>query len=164
MMKALKPLGHDLAQRPLTAMALSVDRIQGHGQGAIVGAAGELEHGALWHVPGAYPLRELLGWRDRASISRWRAAAGPAGQLGNALAIVPSTKKVGPLGAELDVPLTPINAAYVRSHFDAIVARVNDALRADEILVAVAVTASGRPYARIDGLPAPEMQGEDGLR
>ena len=86
------------------------------------------------------------------------------GQPGNALAIVPSTKKVGPPGCTLDVPLTHINASYVRSHFDAIEARVSDAPRANEIVVAVAVTDSGRPLPRIGGLQVNEIKGEDGLR
>ena len=75
--------------------------------------AGELEHGALWHVPGGYAMREILG---------------------DAKAIVPSTKKVGGPGTRLDVPVTHINASYVRSHFDAIEVGVPDAPRADEIV------------------------------
>src|SRR5438445_4240742 len=106
MMDALQPLGIELAQRLRAAMDVAVERIETYGKGAIVGAAGELEHGALWHVPGGYAMRALLGWKEERK-----------GQPGNGLAIVPSTKKVGPRGATLDVPMTHINAGYVRSHF-----------------------------------------------
>ena len=116
MMDALQPVGIDMARRLLAAMAVPADHIQGYGKGAIVGAAGEQEHGALWHVPGGYAMRELLGWKGDAAA--YKRGDGSSGQSGNGLAIVPSTKKVGPPGATLDVPLTHINASYVRSHFD----------------------------------------------
>src|SRR5258707_431 len=121
MRDALQPLGVWLAERLQAAMTVPVERIEGYGKGAIVGAAGELEHGALWHVPGGYAMRELLGFKgERNAYARGKASpTPPSGQPGNALAIVPSTKKVGGPGAALDVPLTHINAAYVRSHFDA---------------------------------------------
>src|ERR1700712_86578 len=112
MMDALQPVGIDMAQKLRAAMDIPVERIQSYGKGAIIGANGELEHGALWHVPGGYAMRELLGWKgDRAAYAQGKApAAGAAGaQTGNALALVPSTKKVGPPGAALDVPLTHIN-------------------------------------------------------
>ena len=102
MMKALEPLGVDLARRLADALG-GPTAIQGYGKGAIIGSDGELEHGALWHVPGGYAMREILG---------------------NAKAIVPSAKKVGVPGTRLDVPITHINASYVRSHFDAIEAGV----------------------------------------
>ena len=126
MMAQLNPVGLDLARRLLAALEVPVERIQGYGKGAIIGAGGELEHGALWHVPGGYAMRELLGWKgDAAAYARGQITQTPSGgQSGNALAIVPSTKKVGGPGAALDVPLTHINAAYVRSHFDAIEVRV----------------------------------------
>src|SRR5271155_660628 len=95
----LKPLGLDMAKALIAALGGDTKRIEGYGKGAIVGAAGEVEHGALWHAPGGYAMREALG---------------------GAMAIVPSTKKVAGPGARLDVPLTHINASYVRSHFDAI--------------------------------------------
>ena len=167
MMDALQPVGIEMAQRLRAAMDVPVERIESYGKGAIVGAAGELEHGALWHVPGGYAMRELLGWKgDRNAYAQGKVAAPAAStaQPGNALAIVPSTKKVGGPGTALDVPLTHINAAYVRSHFDAMEARVADAPRANEIVVAVVVTDSGRPLARIGGLQAHEIKGEDGLR
>ena len=94
----LKPLGLEMANALIAALGGDPRVIEGYGKGAIVGAAGEIEHGALWHAPGGYAMREVLG---------------------AAKAIVPSTKKVGGPGARLDVPITHINASYVRSHFDA---------------------------------------------
>jgi hypothetical protein len=137
------------------------EHIQGYGKGAIVGAAGELEHGALWHVPGGYAMRELLGWKgDAAAYARGIAS----GQSGNALAIVPSTKKVGPPGAALDVPLTHINASYVRSHFDAMEVRVPGAPRADEIVLVLAMSTGARIHARVGGLAADAIAQWDGQR
>ena len=161
MMEALNPVGLDLARRLLVAMAVPVERIQGYGKGAIIGAAGELEHGALWHVPGGYAMRELLGWKgDAAAYKRGEASA--SGQSGNALAIVPSTKKVGGPGATLDVPLTHINAAYVRSHFDAMEVRVPGAPRADELVVILAMSCGARVHARVGGLAADAIAKWDG--
>jgi len=163
MMEALNPVGLDLARRLLAAMDVPVDRIQGYGKGAIIGAAGELEHGALWHVPGGYAMRELLGWKgDAAAYKRGEASA--SGQSGNALAIVPSTKKVGGPGATLDVPLTHINAAYVRSHFDAMEVRVPGAPRADEMVVILAMSCGARVHARVGGLAADAIAKWDGQR
>jgi len=164
MMDALQPLGVNMAQRLRSAMNVPVERIATYGKGAIVGAAGELEHGALWHVPGGYAMRELLGWKgDRDAYQ----AGGPevkTGQAGNALAIVPSTKKVGAPGATLDVPLTHINASYVRSHFDAIEARVPGAPRADEVVYLLAMSTGARVHARVAGLAADAIAKWDGLR
>lgn len=163
MMEALNPVGLDLARRLLAAMDVPVARIQGYGKGAIIGAAGELEHGALWHVPGGYAMRELLGWKgDAAAYKRGEASA--SGQSGNALAIVPSTKKVGGPGATLDVPLTHINAAYVRSHFDAFEVRVPGAPRADEMVVILAMSCGARVHARVGGLAAEAIAKWDGQR
>ena len=163
MMAALNPVGLDLARRLLAAMDVPVERIQGYGKGAIIGAAGELEHGALWHVPGGYAMRELLGWKgDAAAYQRGDASA--SGQSGNALAIVPSTKKVGGPGATLDVPLTHINAAYVRSHFDAMEVRVPGAPRADEMVVILAMSCGARVHARVGGLAAEAIAKWDGQR
>lgn len=142
-MEDLKPFGLDMAKRLLAALGGDVASIQGYGKGAIVGAAGEIEHGALWHVPGGYAMRELLG---------------------DAKAIVPSTKKVGGPGTRLDVPVTHINASYVRSHFDAFEVGVTDAPKADEILLALVMTTGARVHARVGGLKADEIKGEDGLR
>lgn len=142
-MDDLKPLGLAMAQRMIAALGGDPAAVQGYGKGAIVGAGGELEHGALWHVPGGYAMREALG---------------------DAKAIVPSTKKVGAAGARLDVPVTHINASYVRSHFDAMEVGLNDAPRADEILLALVMTTGPRVHARVGGLAADEIRGEDGLR
>jgi len=103
----------------------------------------ELEHGALWHVPGGYAMRELLG---------------------DSKAIVPSTKKVASLGSQLDIPLTHINASYVRSHFDAITVGLNDAPRRDELLLALVMSTGARIHERVGGLKASEVTGADGLR
>ena len=142
-MDDLKPFGLAMAQRLLAAMGGDAKAIQGYGKGAIVGAAGELEHGALWHVPGGYAMRELLG---------------------DAKAIVPSTKKVGGPGTRLDIPVTHINASYVRSHFDAFEIGITDAPKADELLFALVMTTGSRIHARVGGLKASEIKGEDGLR
>jgi hypothetical protein len=164
MMDALQPLGISLAQALRAAMDVPIERIAGYGKGAIVGAAGELEHGALWHVPGGYAMRELLGWKgDRAAYAKGQ-GDDAKGQPGNALAIVPSTKKVGPPGAALDVPLTHINASYVRSHFDAMEVRVPGAPAADEIVFILAMSCGPRVHARVGGLKAGEIAKWDGLR
>src|SRR2546423_4812469 len=157
MMDALQPVGVDRARRLLAAMDVPAERIETYGKGAIVGAAGELEHGALWHVPGGYAMRELLGWKgDRNAYAQGQGEA-KTGQPGNALAIVPSTKKVGPPGATLDVPLTHINASYVRSHFDAMEMRVPGAPRADELVVVLAMSTGARAHARVGGLQASDI-------
>jgi hypothetical protein len=118
MMALLDPVGLDMARRLHAAMDVPLERISGYGKGAIIGAAGELEHGALWHVPGGYAMRELLGWKgDRVAYAQGKGEAKtghPVNQPGNGLSIVPSTKKVGPPGAMLDVPMTNINASYAR--------------------------------------------------
>lgn len=142
-MDDLKPLGLAMAQRMLAALGGDPAQVEGYGKGAIVGTAGELEHGALWHVPGGYAMREALG---------------------DARAIVASTKKVGAAGARLDVPITHINASYVRSHFDAMEVGINDAPRADEMLLALVMTTGPRIHARVGGLAAKDIRGEDGLR
>lgn len=141
-MDALKPLGLLLTDRLIAALG-GRDGIDGYGKGAIVGAAGEIEHGALWHVPGGYAMRDRLG------TSR---------------AIVPSAMKVGPMATTLDVPLGHINAAYVRSHFDAFTVSVPDAPRADEIAFILAMARGGRVHSRMGGLEAWDAKGEDGLR
>ena len=143
MMDALKPFGLEMSKRLIVALGGEPKKIEGFGKGAIVGEAGELEHGALWHVPGGYAMRELLG---------------------NAKAIVPSTKKVGGPGARIDIPVTHINASYVRSHFDAIEVGINDAPRANEIVLVLAMTTGPRVHARAGGLEAKDIKGEDGLR
>ena len=162
MMEALNPVGLDMARRLLAAMDVPTERIQGYGKGAIIGAAGELEHGALWHVPGGYAMRELLGWKGDAAAYAKGISSG--GQSGNALAIVPSTKKVGGPGATLDVPLTHINASYVRSHFDAFEVRVPGAPRPDEMVLILAMSCGPRVHARVGGLAADAIAKWDGQR
>lgn len=143
MMDELKPLGLDMSRRLLAALGGDPKAIQGYGKGAIVGSAGELEHGALWHVPGGYAMRELLG---------------------DAKAIVASTKKVGGPGTRLDIPVTHINASYVRSHFSAMEVGTADAPRADEMMLILVMTTGARVHERVGGLKASEIKGVDGLR
>lgn len=169
MMDALQPVGIDMAQRLRAAMGVPAERIEGYGKGAIVGAAGELEHGALWHVPGGYAMRELLGWHgDRVACAAGKPGAavapGAQAQTQNALAIVASAKKVGAPGTALDVPLTHINAAYVRSHFDAIEVRVPGAPAADELVFILAMSTGPRVHARVGGLKAADIAQWNGLR
>lgn len=141
-MGELKPLGLDGAGKLIAALG-GAGRIEAYGKGALVGTAGELEHGALWHVPGGYAMRELLG---------------------EAKAIVPSTVKVVATGGNLDVPLHHVNAAYVRSHFSAIETRIADAPRPDEIAFCLAMATGGRIHARMGGLAVADIEGKDGLR
>ena len=141
-MEKLKPLGLDMAQRLAKAVG-GAERVEGYGKGALIGAAGELEHGALWHAPGGYAMREVLG---------------------GAKAIVPSSKKVGGVGTRLDVPVTHINASYVRSHFDAMEVGLPDGPRAGELLFILAMSRGGRVHDRMGGLTVDEVKGEDGLR
>jgi hypothetical protein len=142
-MDDLKPLGLLLSDKLIAALGGDVKQIDGYGKGAIVGIAGELEHGALWHVPGGYAMRERLG---------------------DAKAIVPSAKKVGAFGSKLDVPLGHINAAYVRSHFDAMEVGISDGPRPDEILFCLAMTCGPRVHNRMGGLAAADIKAWDGLR
>jgi len=137
-------LGALLGNRCVEALGIAPGDAQSYGKAAIVGEAGELEHAAAI-------LHPKLGAPLRAAVEK-------------GAALVPSAKKMGTLGTAIDVPLGHKDAAFVRSHFDAIEARVSDAPRANEIVVAVAVTASGRPLPRIGGLQVSEIKGEDGLR
>ncbi|MEW9581961.1 amino acid synthesis family protein [Paraburkholderia sp. DGU8] len=137
-------LGALLGNRCVEALGIAPGDAQSYGKAAIVGEAGELEHAAAI-------LHPKLGAPLRAAVEK-------------GAALVPSAKKMGTLGTAIDVPLGHKDAAFVRSHFDAIEARVSDAPRANEIVVAVAVTASGRPLPRIGGLQVSEIEGEDGLR
>jgi hypothetical protein len=157
LMNELKPLGLELAHRLLVTLRSEPRAIQGYGKAAIVGAAGELEHGALWHAPGGYAMREALGWKDEAT-------GGPRGQTGNALAIVPSTKKVGAPGTAIDVPLTHVNASYVRSHLDAIEVRVPGAPAADEVVYILAMSCGPRIHERLGGLRAEQIDRWDGQK
>lgn len=164
MMDALNPLGVEMTRRLLEAMAVTPARIEAYGKGAIVGSAGEVEHGALWHVPGGYALREILGWKGARAQGAGVSSDAPVGQPGNALAIVPATKKVGGPGCTLDVPLTHINASYVRTHYDAMEVRVAAAPAADEIVFILVMSLGGRPHARIGGLLQHQISKWDGLR
>lgn len=137
-------LGALLGEKCVAALGITPAQAESYGKAAIVGEAGELEHAAaILHPKLGAPLRKAVE---------------------KGAALVPSSKKRGGLGTAIDVPLGHKDAAFVRSHFDAIEARVSDAPRANEIVVAVAVTDSGRPLPRIGGLQAHEIKGEDGLR
>ena len=137
-------LGALLGNKCVQALGIKPEQAQSYGKAAIVGEAGELEHAAaILHPKLGAPLRQAV-------------------QQGAAL--VPSSKKRGGPGCAIDVPLGHKDAAFVRSHFDAIEARVTDAPGAKEIVVAVAVTDSGRPLPRIGGLQTSEIEGKDGLR
>lgn len=142
-MDDLKPLGAQMAQDLIDALGGDPAVIEGYGKGAIVGANGEIEHGALWHVPGGYAMREKIA---------------------ASMAIVPSTKKLGAPGTRLDVPITHTNASYVRSHFDAMEVGLSDGPKADEILLVLVMTTGPRIHARVGGLKAADVKGEDGLR
>jgi hypothetical protein len=143
MMDALKPLGLDCSKRLVAALGGDAKRIEAYGKGAIVGSAGEIEHSALWHVPGGYAMREVLG---------------------QALAIVPSAVKVAAIGASIDLPTHHKDACYVRSHFDAMTAMIPDAPRADEIAFFLTMSTGGRPHARVGGLEVSGITTWDGLR
>ncbi|KNZ34502.1 MAG: peptide synthetase [Methylibium sp. NZG] len=137
-------LGALLGQKCVQALGIEPGAAQSYGKAAIVGEAGEIEHAAaILHPKLGAPLRKAVS---------------------KGAALVPSAKKLGTLGTAIDVPLGHKDAAFVRSHFDAMEARVHDAPRAGEIVVAVVVTDSGRPLPRVGGLQAHEAKGEDGLR
>jgi Amino acid synthesis len=137
-------LGGLLGHKCVEALGIEPQQAQSYGKAAMVGENGELEHAAaLLHPSLGAPLRK---------------------EVEKGAALVPSSKKMGGPGQVLDVPLGHKDAAYVRSHFDAIEVRLNDAPRANEIMVAVAVTDSGRPLPRVGGLTHDQAQGKDGLR
>jgi len=137
-------LGALLGRKAVKALGIEPGQAQSYGKAAIVGERGELEHAAAI-------LHPKLGAPLRVAVEK-------------GAALVPSAKKQGTLGTAIDVPLGHKDAAFVRSHFDAVEARVSDAPRANEIVVAVAVTDSGRPLPRVGGLQVSEIKGEDGLR
>jgi hypothetical protein len=137
-------LGKLLAEKAVAALGIDGARIESYGKAAAVGENGELEHAAaLLHPKLGAPFRKVIG---------------------KGAALIPSSKKRGGPGVALDIPLGHKDAAFVRSHFDGMEIRINDAPRANEIIVAVAVTDSGRPHARVGGLASHEIKGEDGLR
>jgi hypothetical protein len=144
LMQTGEELGKLLGEKAVAALGVQPSVIESYGKAAIVGEGGELEHAAaILHPRMGKPLRQAV-------------------QKGAAL--VPSSKKMGGIGAAIDVPLGHKDAAYVRSHFDGMEVRVPDAPRRGEIVVAIAVTDSGRPLPRVGGLTTAEVQGEDGLR
>ncbi|RFU48912.1 amino acid synthesis family protein [Paraburkholderia sp. DHOC27] len=144
LIEAGEELGALLGKKCVEALGIEPGAAHSYGKAAIVGEAGELEHAAAI-------LHPKLGAPLRVAVEK-------------GAALVPSAKKMGTLGTAIDVPLGHKDAAFVRSHFDAIEARVADAPRANEIVVAVAVTSAGRPLPRIGGLQVSEIKGEDGLR
>jgi hypothetical protein len=137
-------LGGLLSERAVAALGIPGAKVESYGKAAAVGENGELEHAAaILHPKLGAPFRNTLG---------------------KSAALIPSSKKRGGLGVALDIPLGHKDAAFVRSHFDGMEVRINDAPRANEIMVAVAVTDSGRPLPRVGGLTKAEIKGEDGLR
>ena len=137
-------LGELLTQRAVAALGIPVTSVESYGKAAAVGENGEIEHAAaILHPKLGAPVRKVLG---------------------KGAALIPSSKKRGGLGVALDIPLGHKDAAFVRSHFDGMEVRINDAPRANEIVVAIAITNSGRPLARVGGLRKDEIKGEDGLR
>jgi Amino acid synthesis len=142
MMEALKPLGRAMAQQLIAALG-GAAAIQAYGKGSLIGLGGELEHGALWHVPGGYGMRELLEGSH---------------------AIVPSTTKVGSAGACIDIPIHHRVAAYVRSHFDSVEVRIADSPREHEMMFVLAMTTGPRPHERVGGLRVDQIAKLDGQR
>ena len=137
-------LGELLAARAVAALGIEGLNAQSYGKAAAVGENGELEHAAaILHPKMGAPVRKGLG---------------------KGAALIPSSKKRGGVGTTLDIPLGHKDAAFVRSHFDGMEVQINDAPRANEIMVAVAITDSGRPLPRVGGLKITEIKGEDGLR
>ena len=137
-------LGSLLGDKCVAALGVTPEAVQSYGKAALVGENGELEHAAAI-------LHPRLGKPLRSAVEK-------------GAALVPSNKKCGGMGLPLDVPLGHKDAAYVRSHFDGMEVRINDAPKANEILVAIAVADSGRPLPRVGGLAHEEVEGEDGLR
>lgn len=144
LMAAGEHLGGLLGRRCVEALGIAPEETESYGKAALVGVDGELEHGAaLLHPRMGAPLRKAVE---------------------KGAALVPSSKKRGGPGQVLDIPLGHKDAAYVRSHFDGMEVQISDAPRANEIMVAIAVTDSGRPLPRVGGLTKEQMKGEDGLR
>ncbi|SDG80299.1 Amino acid synthesis [Pseudomonas flavescens] len=141
-MQALRALGTQLSQRLVEALG-GADRVQAYGKAAIVGEDGELEHAAVWHEAGGWAMRALLG---------------------EPRAIVPAAKTIGGPGCRLMVPLGHIHAAYVRSHFGVAEMTLWDGPRRNEIAFGLAMASGGRIHARLGGLAAADVKGEDGLR
>jgi len=137
-------LGDILGKMAVKALGIAPAKAESYGKAAIVGEAGEREHAAaILHPKLGTPLRNAVG---------------------GGKAIIPSAKKIGGMGTEIDVPIHYKDAAFVRSHFDAMAVRVDDAPKANEIVVVIVVTDCGRPHPRIGGLKKEEAKKEDGLR
>ena len=137
-------LGELLTQKAVAALGIEASTAESYGKAAAVGENGEIEHvAAILHPKLGAPVRRVLG---------------------KGAALIPSSKKRGGLGVVLDIPLGHKDAAFVRSHFDGMEVRINDAPRANEIMVAIAVSAGGRPLPRVGGLTKDQIKGEDGLR
>lgn len=141
-MEELRALGAELSNRLIVALG-GADKVQAYGKGAIVGEDGELEHGAVWHEAGGWAMREALG---------------------NPKAIVPAAKTIAGSGSRVMIPLGHIQAAYVRSHFGVAEMSVWDGPRRNEIAFGLAMATGGRIHARLGGLAAEQIKGEDGLR
>jgi hypothetical protein len=144
MMDMGEELGRILSEKAVAALGVDGGQVEGYGKAALVGENGEMEHAAaLLHPKMGTPVRKTLT---------------------KGAALIPSSKKRGGPGAELDIPLGHKDAAYVRSHFDGMQVSINDAPRANEIVVALAVTSGGRPLPRVGGLVTSDIKGVDGLR
>ncbi|WP_322062025.1 amino acid synthesis family protein [Paraburkholderia sp. J63] len=140
-MAELRQLGRELSERLVAE--LGRENVEAYGKGAIVGEDGEIEHGAVWHEAGGWAMREALG---------------------NPKAMVPAAKTVGGLGTRLMIPLGHIQASYVRSHYSTCELTVWDGPKRNEIAFALAMATGGRIHARLGGLAAADIKGEDGLR
>ena len=137
-------LGEELSQRAMKSLQIDAAGVESFGKGVLVGLGGELEHAAaIMHPKLGHAVRRVVG---------------------GGKTMMPSANKMGAVGTELDVPVHCKEAALVRSHFDAMAVRVQDAPRDDEICVIVVLTASGRPLARVGGLKKEEISVRDGLR
>jgi hypothetical protein len=144
LMEIGEELGALLTERAVAALGIAGPSAESYGKAAAVGENGELEHAAaILHPKLGTPVRKVLG---------------------KGAALIPSSNKRGGPGVALDIPLGHKDAAFVRSHFDGMEIRVNDAPRANEILVAIAITDSGRPLPRVGGLTKDQIKGENGLR
>jgi hypothetical protein len=143
MVQALEPLAMELTNRLMKMLGATGQEFEAYGKGVIVGVAGELEHAAIWHEPAGVGVRKAMG---------------------GAKSIMPSTGKVAAAGARIDIPLHHVNAAYVRSHYDAIEFAVPDGPKPDEIVFIVAAAIGGRPYPRVGGLTVDGIKVGDGQR
>ena len=143
MVQALEPLAMELTNRLMKVLGATGQEFEAYGKGVIVGVAGELEHAAIWHEPAGVGVRKAMG---------------------GAKSIMPSTGKVAAAGTRIDIPLHHVNAAYVRSHYDAIEFAVPDGPKPDEIVFIVAAAIGGRPYPRVGGLTVDGIKVGDGQR